>query len=104
VGSQYESENHRRTNGKPKKPESSKMRREAANTRERNLPIITPIKEIKLEHPFRGYRRIWAYLKYVDGLEINKKRVFRQFNKRLSPTQNTLNELRLFCSCQRQII
>jgi transposase InsO family protein len=53
------------------------MRRESASTLERNLPIITRIKEVKAEHPFWGYRRMWAYLKYIDGLEINKKRIYR---------------------------
>jgi len=53
------------------------MRRESASTMERNLPVVARIKEIKAEHPFWGYRRMWAYLKYIDGLEINKKRVFR---------------------------
>jgi putative transposase len=50
-------------------------------TMERNLPIVERIKEIKLEHPFWGYRRMWAHLKYVDGLEINKKRVLRLMQK-----------------------
>lgn len=53
------------------------MRRESANTVERNLPVLERIREIKAEHPFWGYRRTWAYLKYVDNLEINKKRVLR---------------------------
>ena len=57
------------------------MRREAAATAERNLQIVGRIKEIKTEHPFWGYRRMWAYLKYVDNLEINKKRVFRLMQK-----------------------
>jgi transposase InsO family protein len=57
------------------------MRREAAATAERNLQIVVRIKEIKAEHPFWGYRRMWAYLKYVDNLEINKKRVFRLMQK-----------------------
>jgi putative transposase len=48
---------------------------------ERNLPIVERIKEIKTEHPFWGYRRMWAHLKYVDGLEINKKRVLRLMQK-----------------------
>jgi transposase InsO family protein len=52
-------------------------RKEAASTIERNLPVLERIKEIKAEHPFWGYRRMWAYLKYVDGLDINKKRVLR---------------------------
>lgn len=44
---------------------------------ERNSPIVARIKEIKAEHPYWGYRRTWAHLKYIDGLAINKKRVFR---------------------------
>jgi len=53
------------------------MRRESASTVERNVPVLERIKEIKAEHPFWGYRRTWAYLKYVDGMDINKKRVLR---------------------------
>lgn len=53
------------------------MRRESDSTIERNLPVVTRLKEIKAEHPFWGYRRMWAYLKYIDRLEINKKRVLR---------------------------
>jgi putative transposase len=53
------------------------MRKESAGVIERNLPVVIRKKEIKTEHPFWGYRRMWAYLKYVDGLEINKKRVLR---------------------------
>jgi len=52
-------------------------RKEAVSTIERNLPVLERIKEIETEHPFWGYRRMWAYLKYVDGLDINKKRVLR---------------------------
>jgi transposase InsO family protein len=38
------------------------------------LPIIC---RLKAEHPFWGYRRIWAYLSFVERLAINKKRVYR---------------------------
>jgi putative transposase len=44
---------------------------------ERNSPVVARIRELKADHPFWGYRRVWAHLKYVDGLEINRKRVFR---------------------------
>jgi len=30
-----------------------------------------------MEHPFWGYRRIWAYLNFVEKQGINKKRVYR---------------------------
>jgi transposase InsO family protein len=58
------------------------MRRKASELiAERNAPFIQRIKEIKAEHPFWGYRRTWAHLKYVDKLDINKKRVFRLMQK-----------------------
>ena len=52
-------------------------RRESETVRERNSPVVTRIREVKVDHPFWGYRRVWAHLKYVDGLEVNRKRVFR---------------------------
>jgi len=52
-------------------------RRGSALVAERNVSIVERIKALKAEHPFWGYRRTWAHLKYVDGLEINKKRVLR---------------------------
>ncbi len=35
------------------------------------------IRELKALHPFWGYRRIWANLRFVKKLEINRKRVYR---------------------------
>jgi len=52
-------------------------RRESERVKERNSPLLARIREIKADHPFWGYRRVWAHLKYVDGLEVNRKRVFR---------------------------
>lgn len=52
-------------------------RQTSAAVIERNLPVLERIKGIKSEHPFWGYRRVWAYLKYIDNLEVNKKRVLR---------------------------
>ena len=56
-------------------------RKESEVITERNSLIVERIKEVKAEHPFWGYRRTWAHLKYVDGLEINKKRVLRLLKK-----------------------
>lgn len=56
-------------------------RKESDLIAERNSPIVELIRSLKIEHPFWGYRRIWANLKYVYGLEINKKRVFRLMQK-----------------------
>jgi len=47
------------------------------NVIERNEPILRKIQELKTEHPFWGYRRMWAHLTYVNHLQINKKRVYR---------------------------
>lgn len=44
---------------------------------ERNEHILVKIGKLKEEHPFWGYRRIWAHLTYVDHLQVNKKRVYR---------------------------
>jgi transposase InsO family protein len=43
----------------------------------KNKEILVQIQNLKLEHPFWGYRRIWAYLKYRLGIMVNKKRVYR---------------------------
>jgi transposase InsO family protein len=43
----------------------------------RNAPVVCRIRAIKADHPFWGYRRVWAHLKYIDRFEINQKRVHR---------------------------
>ena len=54
------------------------MRRaESASVLERNSAILERIKELKAEHPFWGYRRMWANLRFAQGLEVNKKRILR---------------------------
>ena len=39
--------------------------------------ILPQIQVIKSDHPFWGYRRIWAYLKFRQGVLVNKKRILR---------------------------
>lgn len=53
------------------------MRNQSDSVALRNEHLISKIKDIKADHPFWGYRRVWAYLRYVDGLIINKKRIYR---------------------------
>jgi putative transposase len=53
------------------------MRRASESVAARNEAILERLRELKGEHPFWGYRHCWAHLRYVDGLEINKKRVYR---------------------------
>ena len=43
----------------------------------RNIALLGRIQALKADHPFWGYRRCWATLRYVDGLPVNKKRVLR---------------------------
>ena len=52
-------------------------RRKSRRVAERNQDILERIKELKKEHPLWGYRRVWAYLKYREGLLVNKKRIYR---------------------------
>lgn len=53
------------------------MRRKSESVKARNAAIVERLHRLKSEHPFRGYRWCWAHLRYVDGLDVNKKRVYR---------------------------
>jgi hypothetical protein len=44
---------------------------------QQNKPILAKIQSLKAEHPFWGYRRVWAYLRYREHLDVNKKRIYR---------------------------
>jgi transposase InsO family protein len=52
-------------------------RRRSVEIVHRNAPVVERIQALKAEHPFWGYRRIWAHLRFIDSLTINKKRVLR---------------------------
>lgn len=56
-------------------------RRKSELVIERNKVLLSQIKEIKRDHPFWGYRRIWSYLKYRQGIPVNKKRIYRLMNE-----------------------
>lgn len=43
----------------------------------RNKSLLAEIKNIKTDHPLWGYRRIWSYLKYRQGMTVNRKRIYR---------------------------
>jgi transposase InsO family protein len=53
------------------------MRNPSLSVIERNGSILARIRRIKEEHPFWGYRRVWAWLRYKEHVLVNKKRVFR---------------------------
>jgi putative transposase len=61
-----------------------KKRRGAGLTRRRSLRVsqrdeglLPRIQHLKAEHPFWGYRRIWAYLRSVEPCSVTKKRIWR---------------------------
>jgi len=43
----------------------------------RNERLVERIREIKADHPFWGYRRVWAHLNFIDGYSVNEKRALR---------------------------
>jgi len=53
------------------------QRRSSAIIEESDRLVLPTIRRLKAEHPFWGYRRVWAYLVFVERLKINKKRVYR---------------------------
>lgn len=55
-----------------------KFCRKRSQAIEQSDAIILPvIQRLKMEHPFWGYRRIWAYLVFVEKQIINRKRIYR---------------------------
>jgi transposase InsO family protein len=44
---------------------------------QRNDALLRRIQGLKAEHPFWGYRRIWAYLRFVEQWPVHKKRGLR---------------------------
>ena len=39
--------------------------------------LLAYIQPIKADHPFWGYRRVWAYMRYRLDVPVNKKRIYR---------------------------
>lgn len=57
------------------------MRKSSIKIQLRNASILKRIETLKTEHPFWGYRRIWAHLNFIDKMSVNKKRVLRLMKK-----------------------
>ena len=54
------------------------MKRSRSKSRiKADAPIISEIIHLKSEHPFWGYRRIWAYLRYRQNVVVGKNRIYR---------------------------
>ena len=52
-------------------------RRRSFQVTQRDAALLPHIQALKAEPPVWGYRRIWAYLRFVEQLPVNKKRVLR---------------------------
>ena len=52
-------------------------RQRALRVRQCDESLLPRIRALKAEHPCWGYRRIWAYLRFVEHEPINKKRILR---------------------------
>ncbi|MER3424757.1 MAG: hypothetical protein C4293_17605 [Nitrospiraceae bacterium] len=52
-------------------------RRRAPTVAQRNAPVLARIQALKADHPFGGYRRIWAQLRFAEGRVVNRKRILR---------------------------
>lgn len=66
------------------------MRKTPESVIERNKPLLAQIEKIKSEHPFWEYRRVLAYVNFVDKGVVNKKRVYSMMKKQsLIVTQAT---------------
>ena len=54
------------------------MKRSRSQNRiESDKLILGQIMPIKADHPFWGYRRVWAYLRYRQGVVVGKNRMYR---------------------------
>ena len=52
-------------------------RKRSQNRAELYRPIVERIEKIKSEHPLWGYRRVWAYIRYREGVVVGRNRIYR---------------------------
>ena len=57
--------------------EQSSNNKTSRRKKEDEAEIVKKIEAIKIEHPFWGYRRVWAWLQHREGIKMNPKRVYR---------------------------
>jgi len=74
-----------------RKSQNYASKRTSSKPRDDEADLLLYIKELKMQYPFWGYRRIWAYLRYRQDIHINKKRVYR-----------LMRENNLLCSVRRR--
>lgn len=63
---------------------------------QRDERLLPRIQALKAEPPCWGYRRIWAYLRFVEQLPVHKKRIWRLMREQhlLVPPNVRLNATR----------
>jgi putative transposase len=52
-------------------------RQRSLRVSQRDEGLLPRLAALKAEHPFWGYRRVWAYLRFAEQLPVNKKRLWR---------------------------
>ncbi|MBI4805878.1 MAG: transposase [Desulfovibrio sp.] len=55
-----------------------------------NAELLERIRTLKADHPFWGYRRIWAHLRYVDEWSVGKNRVHRLMKEHCLTVRSSL--------------
>lgn len=53
------------------------MRSRSSQVSQRDEALLPRLQALKAAHPFWGYRRLWAYLRFVEQLSVNTKRILR---------------------------
>ena len=54
-----------------------RTRKASESVTARNAFLLERIEAIKSDHPFWGYRRVWAYVRYREGMTVSKNRIYR---------------------------
>ena len=62
---------------KKKRRGAGLTRRRALRVSQRDAGLLPRLPQLKAEHPLWGYRRIWAYRRFVEHCSVNKKRLLR---------------------------
>ncbi len=65
-------------------------RQRAPRVSQRDERLLPRLRALKAEHPFWGYRRIWAYLHVVEHQPLNKKRILRLMREHQLLVQSNL--------------
>ena len=52
-------------------------RKRSKSVIDRDNETLVHIRNVKSEHPFWGYRRVWAYLRFRQGINVSRNRIAR---------------------------